>query len=113
MTDNRINNLLDVWIDKNKDDILEKWMNLARIPSIKSEKEKDAPYGLNCAEALNYAAKLFSDEGFKTETDTDGGYALSYYGEKGAKIGLFSHSDVVPVGDDKNPTSYATFWLAD
>lgn len=100
MTNNIINGLIDGWIVKNKDDILEKWMELARIPSIKSAPEKDAPYGVNCAKALNYSAKLFKDEGFKTAVDTEGGYALSYYGEKGRRIGLFSHSDVVPVGED-------------
>lgn len=100
MTDNRINSLLDSWIDKNKDEILEKWMELARIPSIKSAPAKDAPYGESCAKALNFSAKLFADEGFETEVDTEGGYALAYYGEKGGKIGLFSHSDVVPVGED-------------
>ena len=100
MTDNRINSLIDSWIEKNKSEILEKWIELARIPSIKSSPSKDAPYGEECARALNFSAKLFSDEGFKTEVDTEGGYALAYYGEKGGKIGLFSHSDVVPVGED-------------
>ena len=100
MTDSRINSLIDDWIAKNKGEVLEKWIGLARIPSIKSEPTENAPYGKNCAEALNFAAKLFSDKGFETNVDTDGGYALAYYGEKGDKIGLFSHSDVVPVGED-------------
>jgi len=100
MTDKKINCLLDRWITDNKSDILEKWKELCRIPSIKSTPEKDAPYGKSCADALSYSAKLFADMGFKTEVDTEGGYALAYFGEKGGKIGLFSHSDVVPVGDD-------------
>ena len=85
MTDKKINCLLDRWITDNKSDILEKWMELCRIPSIKSTPEKDAPYGRNCAEALSYSAKLFADMGFKTEVDTEGGYALAYFGEKAAK----------------------------
>ncbi|MBR5825877.1 MAG: Sapep family Mn(2+)-dependent dipeptidase [Clostridia bacterium] len=100
MTDNRINKLLDSWIDKNRNEILEKWMELARVPSIKSAPSDNAPYGENCAKALELSAKFFSDEGFRTEVDRKGGYALSYYGENGSKIGLFSHSDVVPVGED-------------
>ena len=100
MTDKKINCLLDRWITDNKSDILEKWMELCRIPSIKSTPEKNAPYGKSCAEALNYAVGLFREKGFETEVDTDGGYALAYYGDKGAQIGIFSHSDVVPVGED-------------
>ena len=100
MTHYRINDLLDSWIDENRDDILEKWMELARIPSIKSTPAENAPYGENCAKALKLSEKFFSEAGFATEIDNEGGYVLSYYGEKGKKIGLFSHSDVVPVGDD-------------
>ena len=100
MTDSRINDLVDAWVDKNKDDVIDKWIELARIPSIKSNPSENAPYGKNCAHALNFAAKLFSDKGFETSVDTVGGYALAYYGGKGGKIGLFSHSDVVPVGED-------------
>ncbi len=100
MTDITVNGLLDGWIDKNRDRILENWMELARIPSIKSAPADNAPYGEECAKALDFAARLFMKEGFKTEIDTEGGYALAYYGENGSKIGLFSHSDVVPVGED-------------
>ena len=100
MLDKNINTLLDEWIIKNKEGVLEKWMELARIPSIKSEPEEGAPYGKECARALGFATEIFAEQGFKTEVDTEGGYALAYYGEKGSKIGLFSHSDVVPVGED-------------
>lgn len=100
MTDCRINDLFDKWINENREDILKKWMDLARVPSIKSAAADNAPYGEKCAEALELSAKFFSDDGFETYVDTDGGYALSYYGKKGKTIGLFSHSDVVPVGED-------------
>ncbi|MBO7171105.1 MAG: Sapep family Mn(2+)-dependent dipeptidase [Clostridia bacterium] len=75
---------------------------LARIPSIVSEREGDAPFGRPCAEALEAARALFEREGFDTEMAADGSYALVYYGGRdiGKSVGLFAHTDVVPVGDD-------------
>ncbi len=87
------------WIDDNKNEILEKWINLAKIPSIRSEALPGAPFGANCKKALDYSAEIFSEKGFTCENRSDRGYALAYYGNQGKTIGLFCHSDVVPVGD--------------
>lgn len=99
MIDKNIDSLFTQWLQNNKDEIVEKWMKLAAIPSITSEKAEKAPFGVECAKALNYAASLFSDEGIESRVYDEGGYALVHYGEGEKKIGLFSHSDVVPVGD--------------
>ena len=88
------------WIDKNKDRIIEKWIELCRIPSIKSEAEEGAPFGKDCADALRYAAELFNSDRIKSTLYADSGYALATYGSGKKKIGLFCHSDVVPVGED-------------
>ena len=88
------------WIDKNKDRIIKKWIELCRIPSIKSEAEAGAPFGKNCADALRYSAELFDSEDIKSTLYADSGYALATYGSGEKKIGLFCHSDVVPVGED-------------
>lgn len=88
------------WINDNRDSILEKWIELAKIPSIKSEAKPGAPFGENCAKALTFAGELFKLDGFDCEIYEDGGYALAKYSEGGKTIGLFCHSDVVPVGDD-------------
>lgn len=88
------------WIENNKDSIIEKWIELAKIPSITSESKPNAPFGENCARALMFSAELFKKDNFSCELDENGGYALAYYGKKGKTIGLFCHSDVVPVGDD-------------
>ncbi len=87
------------WIESNKNRIIEKWIALSEIPSIKSEPEINAPYGVSCAKALEFAAGLFNDGGFDCEIDREGGYALAHYGDGEKTIGIFSHSDVVPVGD--------------
>ena len=88
------------WIDLNKERILDKWIELCRIPSIKSEGREGSPFGENCAKALEYAARLFDSENIESKVYQDSGYALASYGNGEKTIGLFSHSDVVPVGDD-------------
>ena len=88
------------WIDSNKDRIIANWIELCKIPSIKSEAVSGAPFGENCAKALEYAAKLFDSENIKSVLYADSGYALATYGAGEKKIGLFCHSDVVPVGED-------------
>lgn len=100
MMNKEFNELLDKWITENKEDILHKWIELAKIPSIKSEPEEDAPFGISCKDALYKAALYFEKDGFKTKVNDRNTYALCSYGDGERKIGLFSHSDVVPVGDD-------------
>ena len=100
MINKKYNELLDKWISENKEDILHKWIELAKIPSIKTVPEDDAPFGIECKDALYKAAFYFEKEGFKTKINNRNTYALCSLGEGKGKIGLFSHSDVVPVGDD-------------
>ncbi len=88
------------WIDSNKDRILKHWIELCKIPSIKSVGKEGAPFGENCAKALEYAASLFDTENIDSRVYKNSGYALATYGDGKKTIGLFSHSDVVPVGDD-------------
>lgn len=88
------------WIDKNRDGIIRQWIEISKIPAIKGNAEEDAPFGKACAEALNACAELFADHGFDAEVYVNSGYALANYGEGKNTIGLFGHSDVVPVGDD-------------
>lgn len=99
MIDKTIDNLIIKWIEENKERVISKWMELAKIPSITSEKADNAPFGKECAKALEYAASLFNTDDIDVKVYADGGYALAHYGKGEKTIGLFSHSDVVPVGD--------------
>lgn len=99
MINKEIDVKIDLWIEENKNYLIEKWMELARIPSIKGEACENAPFGKNCAKALNCSADLFSDNGFESTVYEKDGYALVNYGEGDKSIGLFCHSDVVPVGE--------------
>lgn len=99
MIDKKIDKLFEEWVSLNKDRILSKWIELAKIPSITSEKAPDAPFGTECAKALNFSASLFDSDKITNTVYAEGGYALAHYGTGDKTIGLFCHSDVVPVGD--------------
>ncbi len=88
------------WIDSNRDEIIRQWIEISKIPAIKGEAQEDAPFGKACADALNACAELFANHGFDAEVYVNSGYALVNFGEGEKTIGLFGHSDVVPVGDD-------------
>lgn len=99
MIDNNYNSLITNWIDKNKAHILDKWIELIKIPSVKASPEDNAPFGRECNRALEKSAEIFCDKGFDSKVYNSDGYALAHYGEGEKTIGLFSHSDVVPVGE--------------
>lgn len=88
---------IDDYINTHKDEIIEDLIDIVRVPSVVSEPEPGAPFGKNCADMINTAAKLFERNGFKTDIKHDDGYALSYYGDGNKTIGVFAHTDVVPV----------------
>ena len=92
--------LFKEWISDNRERILGKWIELAKIPSIKGKAETNAPFGKDCAEALKTAASYFDSEDITNCVYENEGYALAHFGKGDKTIGLFSHSDVVPVGDD-------------
>ena len=87
------------WIEAHKETILQDWMDLVRIPSVRSEAAPKAPFGPDCAKALKKAAKNLERRGFPVKLNEDEGYALAYHGDGEKIIGLFGHSDVVPTGD--------------
>ncbi len=93
------NKKLEIWLEKNRENILRDWIELARIPSVKSAPGENAPFGIECRNALAKAASLFEGEGFASKISRGNTYALCSYGDGKNKIGLFSHSDVVPVGE--------------
>ncbi len=99
MVNKKYNEELEQWLNDNKDKIIAEWMRLVRIPSIKSEATVDSPFGENCKKALLTAAEIFEKSGFKTKKDENNTYALVFHGNEKNKIGIFSHSDVVPVSE--------------
>ena len=86
------------WIDENRQEIIDLWLELARIPSVVSDAEEGAPYGSEAKKALIFCADMFAKFGFDTRIGDDT-YAVSTYGDGEKSIGLFGHADVVPGGD--------------
>lgn len=89
--------LIRQWIENHKQEILDKWMDLIRIPSVRGEAEENAPYGAECDRALQKAASYY--EGFDVKVNRKYGYGCADLGNQGKLIALCGHSDVVPVGD--------------
>ncbi len=83
------------WIEDHRQEIIDKWMALIRIPSVRGEKQENAPYGAQCDRALSLAASWYENA---TVNHKDG-YAYADYGTGEKLIGIFGHSDVVPVGE--------------
>lgn len=88
------------YVLNNRSEIIDTLKKLVTIPSVRGESGPGAPFGDACAKVLEYAEKLYQNNGFETELDKDGGYLLSYYGSGAKSLGLFAHADVVPVGND-------------
>ena len=99
MIDLRYDEKIKDWIEENKEEILEKWIEISKIPAIKGEANPNAPFGEECARALKACSKLFEDSGFETKLFEESGYAVADFGDGEKTIGLFGHSDVVPAGD--------------
>ncbi len=92
--------LIKEWIAENKAEIIEDWMSICKTPAIKGEPAENAPFGKGCANGLKECTELFEKRGFETEICEKSGYSLVKYGSGEKTIGLFTHSDVVPVGED-------------
>lgn len=88
------------YVVKHREEILQVLKELVKLPSVRRKAENNAPFGKECARALEYTENLYAENGFETELDKQGGYLLSYYGSGEKSIGIFAHVDVVEVYDD-------------
>ncbi|MBE7081256.1 MAG: M20 family metallopeptidase [Clostridiales bacterium] len=70
--------------------------NLISFESILSEPKKDAPFGINIRNCLDWFLGLAKEFGF--ETINYDGYAGEVYFGKGEEVGIIGHLDVVPIG---------------
>jgi len=93
------------YIDSNRDKIIADLISLAKIPSISKNDGSGYIFGKEVDNALNHAASLFNQSGFDMKVKSDLGYAVLTTDGEGDGIGIFGHSDVVPVNDDWIKTS--------
>ena len=91
--------MLDEYIEKQKNEIVQEICNLVNIPSVSEETEDpQMPFGEGCKNVLDYALQLGEKLGFRTKNiDNYCGYIEFGEGEK--LVGIIGHLDVVPSGD--------------
>lgn len=89
------------------EDLIKQWefewtrdlASLVAIPSIQGPAEPDAPYGRECREVVDAAVEMSQKYGFDA-CQEEGCYGYCDFGNLvGPKVGIFSHLDVVPIGD--------------
>ncbi len=88
------------YIHSKRNDIVNELKRLMEVASVNSKAEINAPYGTECRKALDVTNEIYSSYGYKSEYAKDGGYLLTHYGSGEKTIGIFSHSDVVPVDNN-------------
>jgi len=98
MTQKAYDERIRKWIADNREKVVQTWMDLVRIPSVQGESKPGAPFGENCARAMETAVAHFREAGFDARA-VEGTYGVCDYGSGEKTIGLFGHSDVVPAGD--------------
>ncbi|MBR5308093.1 MAG: Sapep family Mn(2+)-dependent dipeptidase [Clostridia bacterium] len=91
---------MDEYIALHKDEMLDVILNLAKYPSILEEGTEGAPFGKPCRECLDAAVEIMKQHGFTGGVSSDGSYGLMNYGSGDKTIGLFAHTDVVPVSPE-------------
>lgn len=88
------------YANDNKENFLKDLDKVLRINTVLVEQPnvKEAPFGENLVEALNYMLELGKTYGFKTK-NVDNVAGHIEYGEGDEIIGVLAHLDVVPTGD--------------
>ncbi len=89
------------WVAAHQEQLIADLTEWIAIPSVSRADQAlpGAPFGPQCANVLTHALELAGEAGFRTEQHD--GYAGSIiYGEYKHDIGLISHLDVVPAGDN-------------
>jgi len=92
---------LDTYIASHRDEILEDWKSLVRIPSVSVDGTPEMPFGEGCAKALDHALSMAQKRGFIVNNHGNwyGTSFLESRKEGESIIGIFSHLDVVEPGE--------------
>ncbi len=92
--------MIKQYIEKYKEEIIQKTQELIQIPSVISSSDNPLqPFGKSINDALEYTLKLGESLGFRTK-NIDGYCGYIEFGEGKELIGIIGHLDVVPEGDN-------------
>lgn len=97
-----MNEVLNKYIDKMKDEIIKSTCEIINIPSVFDDNDgSNTPFGVNTVRALEYVLNLGASFGFRTKNiNNKCGYIEFGEGEK--LVGIIGHLDVVPADDTWN-----------
>ena len=91
---------IDRYVDDHREEIIADLDRLVRIPSVsKPGSAEPEPFGPDCACVLEEAIALAQEKGMNAK-NFGNWYGLATRGAGAHSVGIFSHLDVVEVGDD-------------
>ena len=100
--DEQISSKISEWIDFHKEEILSDLKKIVDIPSISNPDSEIKPYGKACREVLDFMLAIASSYGYDVQNYLYhvGGIFFNHSDAPLGRIGIWSHLDVVPTGDN-------------
>lgn len=93
--------MISEYIENHREEMLSVIKELVEIPSVMGEAAENAPFGAECARAVDKGAKILSRYGFRVKT-VGNALAVGDIGEGEPQLGILAHLDVVPAGNGWN-----------
>lgn len=87
------------WIDSHWEEMIADLIRIVNIPSVSDKDSPVKPFGPGCHRVIDEFLKLGESYGFST-ANYDGYFGEVRLGDQAADIGIWTHLDVVPVGND-------------
>lgn len=102
MDESKISIKISGWIDVHKEEILSDLKKAVEIPSVSEPDSGAEPYGHACREVLDCMLDAAEGYGFETKNYHYhvGGVFFNRLAASSRRIGIWSHLDVVPAGDN-------------
>lgn len=102
----KIKEYIDTTVEKLRDNIIKSTQEIIQIKSVKDKAEDNKPFGKGINKCLEKTLKIAEDIGLKSK-NIDGYAGHIEIGENKEIIGILSHLDVVPEGNDWTYPPYA------
>ncbi len=95
------------YIDDHVGDMVADLGRLVKIPSVSSESEPDAPFGSNCAKALDVMLSIAQQAGFTVSNFNNIMGEIDLYPGEEPELAALCHLDVVPAGTGWNSDPFS------
>ncbi len=105
MIDQELAARIQQYVSEHEEAIKEDLKTLVRIPSVSKRGEDGLPFGAGCAKVLDKAVAMAAEKGFDA-VNHDYWYGTACLGSGDKTIGIFSHLDVVPEGNNWKYSPY-------